>query len=367
MPQAWNGPDPSEAADPPSQFYELGTRFIALGDITITKIRIWAGPTSNLLPGHKGRVWSLAGAELASVVLPDTLSAGWTEHALATPVPVTLGTQFVISYGVQEHYAARGGNYPVPSIDALVTAQLGQFAGTLDIYPANTSNSFYGADFVYTSGVAANDAPVGTLAIAATGLTATATVGIVDEIPAGVTVRLEWGDGTFTTASGPGAYAHTYAAAGTYAVLLLLTDPAGAYDALAAPVTALAVVAPPPNATELNVLRMNTLAFIAANPVLVTLIPRTRQLTGSGSRWIEGTPRAPQVARLIDTQAVGGLSSGTVQAVDGSQIKNNFQLLLPYDGVVGPNDYWESGGIRYEVLERINYNGYEQRAAVVAL
>lgn len=116
---------------------------------------------------------------------------------------------------------------------------------------------------------------------------------------------------------------------------------------------------PGPNLNELIVNRLNTNAFIAANPIVVTLIPRAKILSGTGVRWNEGDPRPVQVGRLIDT---GERSAQPAQ--DGVQRKDLFQLLLPYDGVVALDDYWVSGGIRYEVTSVLPYNHYERRAEV---
>lgn len=119
------------------------------------------------------------------------------------------------------------------------------------------------------------------------------------------------------------------------------------------------------NATELTVNRLNTTAFIAANPRLVTLIPRTRTQSGSGARWVDGVPRVPQVVRLIDTQNVGGLIAGIVATVDGQQRKQSYQLLLPHDGAVAVDDRFVIDGQGYEVLDLLVDNGYERRATVV--
>lgn len=105
--------------------------------------------------------------------------------------------------------------------------------------------------------------------------------------------------------------------------------------------------------------RLNTTAFIAANPILVTLIPRSRQMSGTGMKWIQQDPRPLQVGRLIE-------AGGTVQqAQDGIQRIDSFQLLLPFNGEVALDDFWhDAPGVRYEVTGILPYNGYERRAEV---
>jgi hypothetical protein len=118
------------------------------------------------------------------------------------------------------------------------------------------------------------------------------------------------------------------------------------------------------SAAELAVDRLNTQAFIASNPMVLTLIPREPLRTGSGVRFTDGQPRLLQVGRLIDVTGGGG-GAGPQTSGDGFQRKDLFQLLLPFDGDVELNDYWEDdAGIRYEVTGILPYNGYEMRAEV---
>lgn len=118
------------------------------------------------------------------------------------------------------------------------------------------------------------------------------------------------------------------------------------------------------SAAELAVNRLNTNAFIAANPMAVELIPRVMHRGGSGTRWEEKEPRPLQVARLIDQN--GGQGPTNIERGDDArQRKDQFQLLLPWDGEVEPNDFWvDADGVRYEVTGIIPSNGYERRAAV---
>lgn len=127
------------------------------------------------------------------------------------------------------------------------------------------------------------------------------------------------------------------------------------------------VIPPAPegaSAAELVVDRLNTRAMIAANPVAITLIPRVLWRTGTGGRWEDLEPRPLQIGRLIDP-GTGFGTAGEENADDGVQRKDNFQLLLPENGEVELNDYWDgTDGIRYEVTGILPYNGYERRAEV---
>jgi len=119
------------------------------------------------------------------------------------------------------------------------------------------------------------------------------------------------------------------------------------------------------SAAELAVNRLNTNAFIAGNPAQVTLIPRVMHRSGSGSRWEEKDPRPLQIGRLIDQTAIRGATSRE-RGDDLHQRKEEFQLLLPYDGVVEMHDFWvDADGVRWEVTGILPSNGYERRAGVI--
>lgn len=118
-------------------------------------------------------------------------------------------------------------------------------------------------------------------------------------------------------------------------------------------------------ATELDVQRRNTKAFIAAHSASVVLIPRVPQKTGTGIKLVDQPARAAQTVRLIDQSAPGGPTPGTVRAADGAQRKVEFILLGTWDAVFGLYDYWIASGIRHEVADLLPYNDYERRALVV--
>lgn len=120
------------------------------------------------------------------------------------------------------------------------------------------------------------------------------------------------------------------------------------------------------NANELRLYRKGTLAFIAANSIVLRLIPRTRVSSGTGSRLVDELPRVEQTLRLIDQTRSFGPEPGTVLTGDGQQRKAEFQLLGMYDAVIGLYDYWvDDKGIRFEVGNLVHYNDYEVRAQVV--
>lgn len=121
----------------------------------------------------------------------------------------------------------------------------------------------------------------------------------------------------------------------------------------------------PLSATELAYQRRNTVAFIAANPVSLALIPRTRIKDGSGTRFQDGDPRATQTFRLIDQSTARNTIPGLIRASDGIERLVDFVLLGDMDAVVSLWDYWVAESGTYEVAEIYPANQYEVRAAVV--
>lgn len=236
MAVGWSGPDPVGFTDVGVD-YELGTKYHANADITINNIRVWSPSPSTAQPSRKGRLWSAAGSQLGIATLADTLPSGWSTYALSAPVQIASGTDFWVSYSVNETYGAvTAPGYPRASGDGLVTATSGGLNVTPAAFPGgNTQVTFYGIDIDYVAG-GANLRPVAGLTAQATApLTATATVTITDESPATCSVQVEWGDGAISSGTGPQAFNHTYAAGGIYAVMVTVTDSGGLTDSAAVP------------------------------------------------------------------------------------------------------------------------------------
>lgn len=238
MTNGWDGADPTGFDDGSLQ-YELATRFQANDNITISAIRVWEDNTLNV-PNRNARIWNTGGSVLATIDIDDSLpTTGWTTYNLITPLDVSNGTTFDVSYSTQRYYGLTPGLYPNPSSDSLVTATQGRFAETMGLFPNNTSTNFYGIDIIYTLNDVANDAPQITgMSVTKSDLTATATVNIIDEDPATVVMSWDWGDGNVTTtAAGVTTAQHTYTVSGLYAVLATATDGGGLTDAAAQAIT----------------------------------------------------------------------------------------------------------------------------------
>jgi hypothetical protein len=80
---------------------ELGTAFTPSSDGTVTAVRFYKGSGNTGV--HTGSVWSSSGQRLGTVTFADETGSGWQTARLASPVALTAGETYVVSY-----YAPRG-------------------------------------------------------------------------------------------------------------------------------------------------------------------------------------------------------------------------------------------------------------------
>jgi hypothetical protein len=125
---------------------------------------------------------------------------------------------------------------------------------------------------------------------------------------------------------------------------------------------------PPPLSLdeELRVNRFNTIAFIAAEPLVLTLSVRGSARTPSGAYGRERQAERPaQTFRLLLQSPAGGRIEQ--RTADGTERQVDFVLLGRWDAEIDVSDYWDDElGQRWEVTSLIPSNGYETRAVVEA-
>lgn len=243
MAEGWSGADPVVQGD--SGDYELGTEYVAIEDVTLTHVRVWADATEEGFVGRKGRIWSTAETLLGEASMPDTLSVGWSSHELAAPVERTAGQRWIVSYSTGGRYGALTGalGSAVVSNDGAVSTVAagsatngnGVFNETPGDFPQDAfGTTFYGVDVEYSLGTGGATPVITSVALASTGLDVIATINATDvEGLSGATYRVEWGDGDADSSSSA-SFAHTYAEEGLYAILARVTDFTGKTDYAAA-------------------------------------------------------------------------------------------------------------------------------------
>jgi hypothetical protein len=136
---AWN--DPNSIA--------VGLKFRSDVDGFVTGIRFYKG-SGNVAP-HIGSLWTATGSLLASVSFIDETAAGWQQASLSTPVPITAGATYVVSYHTTAgHYAADPGFFaasetvsgPLHGLQSAAAGGNGVFAyGTSTAFPNNSFNA----------------------------------------------------------------------------------------------------------------------------------------------------------------------------------------------------------------------------------
>lgn len=112
---------------------------------------------------------------------------------------------------------------------------------------------------------------------------------------------------------------------------------------------------------ELQLQRVNTLAFIGADSFRVTLVRQTATSDGAGGVLHGGdAPLAPQVMRLIPQQD-GGAERMTT---DGEMVEPQYVLMGRWDADILRGDYFLLDGERYEVVYVNQNTQYERKGEV---
>jgi hypothetical protein len=106
---------PRVAADPESRPLELGVKFRADVNGTITGIRYFKSSTNT--GTHVATLWDFSGNVLASRAFLGETASGWQQVNFSTPVPITAGTTYVASYHTDTGHYADDMGYFVRGVD----------------------------------------------------------------------------------------------------------------------------------------------------------------------------------------------------------------------------------------------------------
>jgi hypothetical protein len=105
--------NPSEA-DPAA--VELGVRFTSDVPGQVTGVRFYKG-TGNT-GTHIGHLWTSTGTLLGTVTFSSESASGWQQATFASPVTITAGTAYIVSYYAPSgRYAADAGYFTGQSVD----------------------------------------------------------------------------------------------------------------------------------------------------------------------------------------------------------------------------------------------------------
>ena len=116
---------PSTPDSGPDNAVELGMMFSCSQAGTVTGLQFYKAATNT--GTHTGHLWSPAGASLASVTFTGETASGWQQANFATPVVLTPGTTYTISYHTSAgHYTDTtqffGNALNVPPLSAPINA-----------------------------------------------------------------------------------------------------------------------------------------------------------------------------------------------------------------------------------------------------
>lgn len=143
---------PSNPSANDSGSVELGVQFTPSVAGSVTAIKFYKG-TGNT-GTHKGSVWSSTGTRLGTVTFAGETGSGWQTATLTTPVPLTAGTSYVVSYlAPKGHYSTTASYFSQPATSGPLTAPAsgnGRYLYGAGGFPTNSYNATnYFVDLVF--------------------------------------------------------------------------------------------------------------------------------------------------------------------------------------------------------------------------
>lgn len=147
-----NGDTPLAFATTDTSPVELGVKFRPLVDGKITGVRFYKAPGSN--GTHIGNLWTTGGTKLASVTFGGETTSGWQEATFSTPVDVTAGSTYVVSYfAPQGVYGYTSGYFASQGITSQYLKVLPSTGadGSNGVYNASGSSAFPSSSFDNTN------------------------------------------------------------------------------------------------------------------------------------------------------------------------------------------------------------------------
>ncbi|HSX34116.1 MAG TPA: DUF4082 domain-containing protein [Candidatus Saccharimonadales bacterium] len=111
----WVNGDSAATVDTDPTPLELGTKFKPLVDGKVSGVRFYKA--SGATGTHVGSLWASGGAQMATVTFSSESASGWQQAVFSSPVSVTAGTTYVISYTAPSgHYGYTAGYFNTDGI-----------------------------------------------------------------------------------------------------------------------------------------------------------------------------------------------------------------------------------------------------------
>ena len=103
---------------------ELGTAFTPSQNGTVTAVKFYKGAGNT--GTHTGSVWDSGGTRLGQVTFTGETATGWQTATFATPVAVSAGATYVVSYYAPNgRYSATPNYFASPRVVGPLTAPAG--------------------------------------------------------------------------------------------------------------------------------------------------------------------------------------------------------------------------------------------------
>ena len=130
------------------QTWEQGIEFSTSVNGQITHIRFWkeAGEPGG---GHIGRIWTTSGTLLATATFSCETASGWQQAPLSTPLQITAGTRYKVTYNVHNIVAKTFNALSGPITSGPFTAWGSSFSTPAGSFPTTGSTSNLFADVVF--------------------------------------------------------------------------------------------------------------------------------------------------------------------------------------------------------------------------
>ena len=152
----WGTSTPTGAVDTDKSAVELGTRFTAITTGQATAVRYYKTPENT--GTHTGSLWTNTGTLLGRTTFTNETTTGWQTATFTTPITLTAGTTYVVSYHTNTGRYYATGNYhgtsTNPTYLTVPTTNAGVYTyATNPTVPKNTWNSSqYWVDLTFTPG-----------------------------------------------------------------------------------------------------------------------------------------------------------------------------------------------------------------------
>ncbi|MCB8819390.1 DUF4082 domain-containing protein [Microvirga rosea] len=148
-------------ADPKA--VELGMKFQTSVAGTVSGIKFYKGTGDTGV--HEGHLWTSTGTLLGTVTFKNETASGWQTATFTSPIDLTPGTTYVVSYHSNGGYASTSNYFTSTVTNGPLSAPAGSNGvyayGTSGLFPTNTYGSAnYYVDVLFNAAPVVNQPPV---------------------------------------------------------------------------------------------------------------------------------------------------------------------------------------------------------------